>query len=159
MTKTCKTCQILKPVSDFTVTDKVRGYYYPHCKLCQAAKKKAKRQSDPATYNAYQRSYYEKNKEKLLPRARKANAKAYRNMKAEILSLLGGKCAVCGITQFLQVDHVQGNGGEHRGRTPNNHTTSLRDIRNAARADEAEGKYQLLCANHHYEKTLTEISC
>lgn len=60
---------------------------------------------------AFQREYRKKNKEKIREAARK--------VRVEVLCYYGGsppKCACCGEThmEFLAIDHVKGNGNEHR---------------------------------------------
>jgi len=152
MTKTCKTCQEEKPATDFSVTNKERGYLFPHCKPCAAARKRAERHADPARYNAYQRGYYKKNKERVLPQMRQANLRAYYRVKDEILNLLGNKCNRCGWRLSLHIDHVRNDGAAHR-RESGGHYSSLRSIRNDLRDGTDEGRYQLLCANCHDPKS------
>lgn len=157
MTKVCKTCQEEKPVEDFSISHKEKGYLFPHCKPCAAARKKAERHADPERYNAYQRDYYEKNRDRVLPQMRQANLRAYHRMKNEVLSLLGGVCARCGWRTSLQVDHVGGDGKEHRDEC-GGQAQSLRRIRDEMRAGTDNGRYQLLCANCHHNKSCSETS-
>jgi hypothetical protein len=71
--------------------------------------------------------------------------------RAEILTLLGGKCVKCGFSDIraLQIDHVNGGGVKHyKGRS-----SSIRynkDILDEIK--EGSGKYQLLCANCNWIK-------
>lgn len=70
-------------------------------------------------------------------------------IKADVVSVLGGRCATCGFDdpRALQVDHVNNDGAVDRlrfgGRTsPNNYRFFLTVIEEVA-----SGRYQLLCAN------------
>lgn len=78
------------------------------------------------------------------------NANAYkeqsRKERLAILELLGGKCIVCGVDNpnWLHVDYIPTTRG-----TPYRHPRHLRYVR------EHITNFRLLCANHHYELTLT----
>ena len=63
-----------------------------------------------------------------------------------ILGLLGGKCIVCGVTNpyWLHVDYIPTTRDK-----PHRHPRHLFYIR------EHKEDFRLLCANHHYELTLT----
>jgi hypothetical protein len=69
--------------------------------------------------NERHRAYYQRNKERIGP-ARNAWLKNYRKeLKDEVLRVYGGsppKCFCCGepIIDFLTIDHVNGNGNNHR---------------------------------------------
>lgn len=154
--KTCRTCLAEKPSTDFTVNDKAKGYLSPNCRPCAAFIKKAQRHADPEVYNVYQRAYYEANREKILPKARRANLRAYYKLKHEVFTLLGGECYLCGHRNWavLQVDHINGDGAEHR-RKSGGHTQSWRVIRDDLRNGVAS-TYQLLCANCHQPKSKVE---
>lgn len=64
----------------------------------------------------------------------------------QILALLGGKCTVCGVDNphWLHVDYIHGTRGS-RHRHPR-HFAYVRDH---------VTDFRILCANHHYELTLT----
>lgn len=80
----------------------------------------------------------------------RANMRAFlQKRRKRIIDRLGGRCAVCGFDDIraLQIDHVHGNGAEHRRRTPNSYAY-YKEIE--AEAD--SGAYQVLCANHNQIK-------
>ncbi len=64
----------------------------------------------------------------------------------EIIDLLGGGCAVCGVSNpaWLHVDFIPTQRGE-----------KFRHPRHAAFVRRNSSLFRLLCANHHYEITLT----
>jgi hypothetical protein len=70
----------------------------------------------------------------------------HRSERAEAISLLGGGCVVCGVTNpnWLHVDYKPTTNGK-----PYRHPRHLKYIR------EHVEDFRLLCANHHYELTLT----
>jgi hypothetical protein len=69
-----------------------------------------------------------------------------RGERLEIITLLGGKCIVCGITNvnWLHVDYI-----------PTTRNTPYRHPRHLKYVREHLKEFRLLCANHHYELTLT----
>lgn len=71
--------------------------------------------------------------------------KAIRRRRA-LIRALGGKCAVCGSTEKLELDH----------KAPRDWTPSTRSKTQRLRAYQAEakkGNVQVLCAQHHGAKT------
>lgn len=70
-----------------------------------------------------------------------------RNLRFQVLALLGGKCIRCGIddTRVLQIDHIKGKGTQLRKTIPSR--ALYRDILNA----NGEG-CQLLCDNCNWIK-------
>jgi hypothetical protein len=152
--KPCRTCQRDLPLDSFTSwKNPVELYYALDCKPCAAAKRRAQRTGNPE-YQAYQRDYYQKNREAVLPRMRVANLRSYHKMKDEAVDSLGGVCCACGHEdrRVLQIDHVNGGGGAERKRQGS--ATTLRRIRDFLRDNPTQAEYQLLCANCHALKTL-----
>jgi hypothetical protein len=99
-------------------------------------------------------SYYDKNREYV-----KAREKRYKDkLRQDVLNLYGNKCACCGETVvfFLQLDHVNNNGGSHRrdkkGKRRDNRIAYIDAIKNPH-------LYQLLCANCNYGKQLNGGNC
>lgn len=76
-------------------------------------------------------------------------AERYTRRKAEAVAALGGKCAVCGSTDRLEIDHRD---------RDNKSFTVCRKIAGVSEAKLAEelAKCQLLCWEHHNLKTLEE---
>jgi hypothetical protein len=78
---------------------------------------------------------------------KKWNKRAYRILRADVITKLGGKCVRCGFSDIraLQVDHVNG-GGRQEINSTDTRTYLLRILENNS------GKYQLLCANCNWIK-------
>lgn len=74
----------------------------------------------------------------------------YHQLRAEAVEILGGKCAVCGTTEALEIDHV--NRSDKR--------IDLGKITSVSRARFMEELKvcQLLCEEHHQRKTSRESS-
>jgi len=70
----------------------------------------------------------------------------YRSGRIETIRLLGGKCIVCGVNNphWLHLDYIPTTNGK-----PYRHPRHLKFIK------EHISDFRLLCANHHYELTLT----
>ena len=78
-------------------------------------------------------------------------------VKERIYAILGNKCVVCGFSdsRALCIDHVKGNGREHRAKfTASNGNFRGRKYYKAILAELLLGSkdYQLLCANHNQIK-------
>lgn len=127
-----------------------RSYKATHPEIIKAQKerRKARKKADAA-------ARYLANREAILARtnaykkARRAEQnRRERIAREEIIDALGGKCAECGFAdrRALQVDHVRGNGAEHRRKE--NHNRYWRKIL----ADLDSGDYQVLCANCNWMK-------
>ena len=69
-----------------------------------------------------------------------------RSERIEIIDSLGGKCIVCGVTNtnWLHVDYI-----------PTMKGTGLRHPRHKKWVLDNKDDFRILCANHHYELTIT----
>lgn len=121
------------------------------------------------------RAYYKENREKRLASAAKSREKnkhrireyntryhkeKRREVRTEILSLLGKQCVLCGYdadVRALQIDHVDGGGGIERKRF-SNLEQYYRHILQTLRSDERR-RYQLLCANCNAIKRMESKEC
>ena len=90
---------------------------------------------DAVAYNEYQRTY---------------QLERYHARKADAIRLLGGRCAICGSAEKLEVDHID----PARKSFPISKLWSVSKERFYAEL----GKCQLLCKPHHIEKTRREQS-
>jgi hypothetical protein len=99
----------------------------------------------------YYRDYYWNNIEKSRGRSRESNKMIRRNIRSEVLKILGGKCARCGIKdpRVLQVDHIEGNGHKDM---MNKWKNRRYDFFKHIIKNPDFTKYQLLCANCNWIK-------
>lgn len=74
------------------------------------------------------------------------NRERWEERRGRILALLGGECVVCGVTNpyWLHVDFI-----------PTTRNSPYRHPRHYKYVSEHQDLFRLLCANHHYELTLT----
>lgn len=136
-TRTCRHCG-----KDFIVTgagDANRQYCSKQC----AKKHNAKRIRDWQSEHPEMSSVYRQNQLAKNPGYERKLADARRQ---KILALLGGACAVCGVTNpyWLHVDFIPTTRGEQ-----------YRHPRHYAYVSRHQELFRVLCANHHYELTLT----
>ena len=86
-----------------------------HLAARQARRKKARenfRTRNPDYHSTYQAAWRERNPGKYS----EYNQKSLRKLKREVMDAYGGACSCCGETElaFLTIDHVNGDGAEHR---------------------------------------------
>lgn len=151
--KTCTRCGETKPLEAFGRWAYARDGRKPECKDCG---------------NEARRRYCDANRERVLligresaRRARAANPEKFRDKnRRDIVELrdavrdhYGWVCACCGSTERLQIDHIKGDGAEHRrelfGRARGN--GSARFYRWLIRQGFPEG-YQTLCLSCNSSK-------
>lgn len=77
-----------------------------------------------------------------------ANKKSRLKLKAKLFAMLDYKCACCNEAEkeFLCLDHILGNGSEHREGLKSNYTVYRRILKEETQ-ETIKGKYQLLCWN------------
>lgn len=82
-------------------------------------------------------------------KARAEKSIIYRDrLRREVFDLLGLRCSCCQewMIEFLQIDHIKGDGAQHR-RSVRSQTTFFNQI---LRDQDRASKYRLLCANCHF---------
>jgi hypothetical protein len=105
-----------------------------------------------STYQEAQREYYRKHRKLMLD----VEHQMYRALRAEVVTLLGGKCVRCGIddSDVLQIDHRNG-GGCKEIKALGSGYPYLKRVRNAvlnSKRRKSVSRYQLLCANCNWKK-------
>jgi hypothetical protein len=114
-------CGQLKPLGEFGRDAQRRDGLRPYCRPCDAARSRRYYREHTETVRQYcernrertrqyQRQYYQANKEKVLARGRQRTADAA----ARVFAHYGEACACCGRRDRLTIDHVHGDGKEHR---------------------------------------------
>ncbi len=91
-------------------------------------------------------------------REREYQRRYERARRQKIVDFLGNACATCGMhgerAGFLDIDHVNNDGGEERGRATHEYVILAMK---ACSEQEVRDKYQLLCPNCHRNKTLDAL--
>lgn len=115
-----------------TIKEKRHQYYLSHKKEFEARNKSYPRE----LVHQWQRNFRKRNKKKIL----KYQREWYQKSREGIIYQLGGRCVICGENniRFLHLDRIKG--GKHR-----------RDI---GWLTKNVKEFQVLCANHHNEKTI-----
>lgn len=128
-------------------------YKDPNCSAAKEARHKAykkwyENRSDEYRLkrNAVQRDYHNKNREERNRQCNERNKKLHQKYCIEVLTHYGGnppKCACCGENHilFLTIDHINGDGAEHKRRIKQNSV-----YRWLIKNNFPEG-YQVLCYN------------
>lgn len=108
--KRCTTCGEVKPLSEFRRDTKARDGFSWACTPCRA-------EADHRYYIAHRdallerrRQYHADNRE-VVHRSQRRYLQANRDA---VFSHYGRACACCGETRNLTIDHVNGDGAEHR---------------------------------------------
>lgn len=98
--KVCTKCKSEKVTSEFHASGRARDGLQPYCKRCSAEYTSTHRRANRAKRNAYQKSWYAKNPEKLTQHNRRKHLKRCYGITPEqydeILAGQRGLCAICG---------------------------------------------------------------
>jgi hypothetical protein len=135
--RACRECGKVFPIKG--VGDANRRYCSQDCSKKRYTKQLATwRFEHPEHMAVYNSNRLAKNPQAWTGKARKERLAA--------ISLLGGKCVVCGVKNpnWLHIDYIPTTRG-----IPFRHPRHLRFVRDHL------SDFRLLCANHHYELTLT----
>jgi hypothetical protein len=139
--KRCTGCGTVKSLVEFAVATGKKSGHLSRCKSCDAEKARLYYAANKAKKQAYD-----------LGRAKEVAANRFALRKAAE-RVYGGECAVCGTSEGLEFDHVNGDGREHR--LSEDHNTMVRRI--ASLGEKLpDVELQLLCFDHHHEKSLTD---
>jgi hypothetical protein len=166
--KTCTKCKISKSLDDF-YNSFSRGLDSV-CKCCQREIKIKRYYENPKKYNKLCHDYYLKNKEKLKEYRKnyyeenidhcrlvgrlkynrdkekllKQQSDRIKKIRDEVIKEYGGVCECCGESnnEFLQIDHIDGNGYKHRKSIPGKNVLLW-----LKRNNYPKDGFRLLCAN------------
>lgn len=135
--RTCRHCG-----TEFTVNG-IKDANRQHCSKECAKNHNAKRIRDWQKENPHAMAGYNRRREAKNPGVWRDKHRSHRE---RIIELLGGACVVCGVTNphWLHVDYI-----------PTCREARYRHPRHYAYVSQHIEDFRLLCANHHYELTLT----
>lgn len=128
---TCRDCGETKAAELFSINNASHRGRSNFCKLCTQIKNKNYIKNNPERRKQSSKDYYAK-------------------LKQTVFDVYGNFCVCCGETEkaFLTIDHIKGDGAEHR-KILGNRTLLYKSIR-----DEGfpKNKYQVLCHNCNWSK-------
>ena len=138
--RTCPKCGEPKPATTKFFYKSKYGTLY-RCKTCVNKYQRIRRHGRRDEANKYHREWSAANPDKIKLHARNTKIK----IKTELVYAYGGCCACCGETEleFLTVDHINGDGQQHRARV----NDVYRDIRNMGYPKES---FRILCMNCNF---------
>lgn len=126
--KKCPRCQAEKPLDAFNKRSAAKDGLQTYCKACSNASRDEWRQENPGVYHTkieHIRAWEAANPERVADQRRKANGLRRARIHGatigdipsykELMVALGGKCAECGTTERLEIDHIipLAKGGSH----------------------------------------------
>jgi hypothetical protein len=121
----CRTCGKTKPLPDFARRDGCRGGRQPDCIECSRARGRERRAANLERELERERRYRQEHREEARQRGRRwarenvATQVEYQRertaaLAARVFAHYGTSCACCGSTGRLTIDHIDGDGREHR---------------------------------------------
>jgi hypothetical protein len=167
-TKRCKTCGQVKPVTDFYRGDGYPDGYRTRCKACFLEEGRKRRLENYDKTLERERQWREDNREVIRERSRQwardnmdqqveYQRQYTAELKTQVLAHYGKVCKCCGCDDFdyLTVDHIDGNGGEHRVELFGNNKAAGRVFYLWLIRNGFPDGYQTLCKSCNYSKGKT----
>lgn len=112
--KPCSTCGEVKPFQEFYRDANRRDGYRSACKVCQrdAARERQRRWIED---HRDRRNARNRRRNQAAPELSRGRAqRRWVRLQDDVLVHYGTACSCCGATDDLTIDHVNGDGGEHR---------------------------------------------
>lgn len=140
MERRCTFCKELKDLERDFYRDKTRGHGRAAvCKLCTPVKRRKYKEID-----------------RVRRQNRRSRNKCSSKQREKALAILGNSCVCCGedFIDYLEIDHVVGNGKQHR--------TALHGTQGVYRwliSNPTTDLLQILCGNCHLYKTKYKTLC
>lgn len=145
--KFCGGCGMQKPrdADNFGYDSKTFDGLRSRCRPCVSKTKISHYERTRPEQRARQLVYQRANRERLYAYNAKWSRERNAALRAEMLAAYGAACACCGERQrlFLDLDHVENDGAEHR-REVGNNTQVMVQLRAQGWP---RGRFQLLCCN------------
>jgi hypothetical protein len=152
--KCCTSCGEVKPVSEFYY-HKQNQRHRPDCKVCvkdrsqkryednpvaKLVTNKAWREAHPAEMRGYVAAWRARDPEHVNELSREG----IQRIRGKVFDYYGRKCACCGSTEKLSIDHVYGGGSLHR-QEQFGHTNNTQAVLRWLVANDFPAGFQTLC--------------
>lgn len=146
--KKCSRCKETKPLESFHKNKTTKNGISHYCKVCRCRLQNEYRREHQDRVKLSYTLWRKKNKARHAELSRNRT----KRIKEEVLTAYGGKCACCSEScySFLTIDHINGNGRQHRGELGGGLNFYVWLKRNGFPKD----NYQILCMNCNWGKRL-----
>lgn len=155
--RTCTKCSVSKAEDEFAKNGK---YLRNTCLACRNQKNKESYYRHKERRLAEVKRYYQENREQKLEYAKKwARENKHRHrqygrngtlrLRRDVFTAYGGKCECCGIDEemFLTIDHIDGNGNQHRKEVLGSHLMAGTHFYRWLRQNGYPEGFRVLCFN------------
>lgn len=143
----CVGCRTIFPrtIEHFRMSRKDIDGLRSQCRSCEKLRENRAYWRDHAKKRAKQLEYQRENRDRLYAYNRQWQSRRHRALRQEAIAAYGSKCTCCGEAEptFLDLDHINNDGAEHR-RELGNTTVIMLDLK---RSGWPTGRVQLLCCN------------
>jgi hypothetical protein len=145
MTKLCRHCGEIKPREAFTIHTNTKDGLQPWCNDCKNERRRWARKNKVGFYATERERYHDQHN--LTCR------KLYWKYRNKVFEHYGARCNKCGFTdpRALSIDHVNGDGAEHRRRL------NGVNLCKAVVRENYPKSYQILCMNCQMIKKYIEM--
>jgi len=110
VTKRCSKCGEVKPLDEFAPDGTKRDGHRNYCRKCRSDQERRRYQANREAKLEHQRGYYRANTQAVQDYQRR-----YRENNRDIVfGHYGRSCTCCGSSENLTIDHVNGDGAQHR---------------------------------------------
>ena len=150
----CDECRAAKTVAShryYQSHGEQKAAYRESHRQQKAKHQMAYRQENMAYYRCCEAAYRRANQEKITER----KLRKQRQIRAQVIRMLGGCCVECGTSENLQIDHTDPETKNPRMKGPNPKVAAIERLSDSDRKAEML-KCQLLCSRHHGVKSAEE---
>lgn len=112
--KSCSKCGEVKPLDEFYRASSSPDGRQRWCSACARAATHRRYTANREQLLVSNRRYWAENRERLLERDKGRLRRIREELKAAVFAHYGETCACCGTTDQLSIDHVNGDGKQHR---------------------------------------------
>lgn len=112
--KRCAKCGETKPVSEFYRNRSTRDGIHQECKTCWDARNEKWIKNNREKYLEMCREKGRRRRAADPEGIKRRKREDYRELKRELFDHYGWECTCCGSTENLTLDHIKGDGAEHR---------------------------------------------
>jgi len=159
----CKLCggcgkKLARTLENYGKDSKTFDKLKSRCRSCIAIQKKEHYNRTFEQQKPSRLAYRLKNREQLYKSNREWGTKYRAKVRSEMIAAYGGECACCSEStpQFLQLDHIHGDGAEERRKE---NASGVAFHRRLQKRGWPKDRHQLLCANCNFGRLMNNGVC